>query len=245
MTDATVANPPFRIGGVFSRGIDVFSKNIGGFTALAILFTVPVMILGVVIGLMFASTVLAGAGLVVFVVGLVFISLISSYLAAAAITYGTFETLRGEPAGFRACFGRGLALIGPAIGVAVVYSLIVVVGLAFLIVPGLILMTVYWVALPVAVVERPGVFASLSRSAELTKGNRWRIFSIMAIVFVVSFAVNAIITLIFGDDAPTALDLIVSAWIIAIWGVIGAVTYHDLRVAKEGVEADQIAAVFD
>jgi hypothetical protein len=36
---------------------------------------------------------------------------------------------------------------------------------------------------------------------------------------------------------------------ISVYGpfnaVLTAVTYHDLRVAKEGIDTDQIAAVFD
>jgi hypothetical protein len=31
----------------------------------------------------------------------------------------------------------------------------------------------------------------------------------------------------------------------AFYAIFGVVTYHDLRVAKEGVDVHQIAAVFD
>jgi hypothetical protein len=40
-------------------------------------------------------------------------------------------------------------------------------------------------------------------------------------------------------------NLIWSALVGAFSAILGVVIYHDLRVAKEGVDTDQIAAVFD
>jgi hypothetical protein len=40
-------------------------------------------------------------------------------------------------------------------------------------------------------------------------------------------------------------NLIWSAFVGAFSAILGVVIYHDLRVAKEGVDTDQIAAVFD
>ena len=52
----------------------------------------------------------------------------------------------------------------------------------------------------------------------------------------------------FGPGTLTAM--MVALWILtalstALYAVVSAVGYHDLRVAKEGVDAEQIAAVFD
>jgi len=45
-----------------------------------------------------------------------------------------------------------------------------IVGFVFLVVPGLYLMTIWAVLLPVAVVERPGVFEAFGRSRQLVSG---------------------------------------------------------------------------
>ena len=49
-------------------------------------------------------------------------------------------------------------------------------------IPGLIIYTVLWLVVPVAVVERPGIVASLRRSSMLTKGYRWQIFGMVLIL---------------------------------------------------------------
>ncbi len=33
--------------------------------------------------------------------------------------------------------------------------------------------------------------------------------------------------------------------VVAFGSIVGVVVYHDLRVAKEGIDTDRIAAVFD
>lgn len=64
------------------------------------------------------------------------------------------------------------------------------IGIVALIVPALILATIWAVAIPVMVVHRTGVFESLSKSRELVRGNGWRVFG-----FLVSIA---LITILFG-----------------------------------------------
>lgn len=123
-----------------------------------------------------------------------------------------------------------------------------------LVVPGLVLYTMWWVAVPVAVLERPGAVASLRRSAELTKGFRWRIFALF-LGFLLAVVGGGV--LIFGiglsaDLGAVAVDSIsiVAGWILsaafmATQAVLVAVSYYQLRVVKEGVGIDEIAAVFD
>jgi hypothetical protein len=70
--------------------------------------------------------------------------------------------------------------LSPVLATLVWVSLIVgagvAVGLILLIIPGLILLTMWVIAQPVAVVEKPGVFRSLTRSSELVRGNGPRVF---------------------------------------------------------------------
>ncbi len=44
-----------------------------------------------------------------------------------------------------------------------------------------------YVAVPVCVIEKQGVIASLSRSRALTKGYRWQIFGLFLLVMVIGF----------------------------------------------------------
>jgi hypothetical protein len=128
--------------------------------------------------------------------------------------------------------------------------MVLLAGLAsiLLIIPGLILLTMWFVAIPACVVEQTGPWKSLRRSAALTKGNRWKVFGIMLLLFIVTVVAGALmgaLTVAAGTTIGLLANLLWSALIGAFSAILGVVTYHDLRVAKEGVDTDQIAAVFD
>ena len=62
----------------------------------------------------------------------------------------------------------------------------ILIGFILVIVPGLILLTIWSVAAPVVVLERPPGLGALGRSRELVKGSGWPVFGV---IFVLSVAV--------------------------------------------------------
>jgi hypothetical protein len=192
-------------------------------------------------------------------------------LGVAAITYGTVQYLRDRKAGIGECLSRGLSVIGLVLGVAVLGSLIVAIGagIAYYIlsfihgivgalaaaVIGLGGFIVLWVAVPVAVIERPGVVASLQRSVSLTAGYRWHILGVFLLLLVITIligiAVGIVIAIIgwistgLGGIVSFLLNIGFSLVITALAATLAAVGYYNLRVAKEGVDIADIARVFD
>ena len=123
------------------------------------------------------------------------------------------------------------------------------VGFMLLFVPGLILITMWFVAVPICIVERRGPWQSLVRSGELTKGHRWKIFGIILVLYLVSAIVGYILTSVLTAIGGTVLAMIATLLWNGVWGAFFAifvvVTYYELRVAKEGIDIEQIASVFD
>jgi len=76
----------------------------------------------------------------------------------------------------------------------------VTVALVFLIVPGLYLMTIWAVVLPVAVVERPGVFDAFGRSRGLVRGNGWKVLGVVLLLGLL-LAVSAALALLLHRHA--------------------------------------------
>jgi hypothetical protein len=124
-------------------------------------------------------------------------------------------------------------------------------GLAFLllIVPGFIVMTMWFVSTPACVVERTGPWASMKRSAALTKGHRWKIFGLLLLLVLLSLIVAGLMQLVLMQVGSTILVLLGTLLWGALWtayySIAVVMTYHDLRVAKEGIDIEQIASVFD
>jgi hypothetical protein len=251
------ANREFRIGEVIGKGFQVLFRNFGAFAVISLLVTLPALLFELAVmddmaALETASPeqahAAAGNVLLYSFVAIV-IQVIAGGIAAGALTYGALQDLRGRKAGFGECLGRGLALILPVLGVSIVAGLGMAIGFLFFFIPGIILAVMWWVAVPAMVVERPGVFASLKRSAALTKGSRWRIFGLMLIVggvvILIPFLVEFLIATALGMAISTFLSWLVNAFITSFSAVLAAVGYYHLRTVREGVEIDEIAKVFD
>jgi hypothetical protein len=106
----------------------------------------------------------------------------------------------------------------------------------------------FFVSLHACVVERTGVFTSLSRSRVLTKGHRWQAFGLFLLTTVVTIALSLVIRTIFAPTGPTGSHIAAqtsTAIMGAFNGVLFSVFYFQLRIAKEGVDIDRIARVFD
>jgi hypothetical protein len=104
-----------------------------------------------------------------------------------------------------------------------------------------------WVAIPVAVVERPGPVASLQRSFALTAGNRWKILGIFLLVaaIIVGIVIVMVIFAFISQTIAMILSLLLYAGLFIFGAVLSAVGYYRLRVAKEGADIGDIAKVFD
>ncbi len=275
MSVASMTMGEFRVGEVLSRSMAILARNIVPFGLLAVLFTVPTFLATVIVdpqaGMMDPKTIQALEYgdesavarffmMLAAMIGLLLMGMVLSMLATAAMVYGTFQDLRGAPAAIGASLRHGLRIVFPVLGVALLSVLMMMLSAIALVIPMFIVMTMFWVAIPTAVVERPGVIASLKRSAELTKGNRWRVFGIYAVITLLSLVASSIVQVPFmasmvnaGPDvmmsggflAAQILGLLVTAFFMALSAVASAVAYHDLRAVNEGFDIDQFAAVFD
>jgi hypothetical protein len=100
-------------------------------------------------------------------------------------------------------------VLGSLILVAVVAGILIVIGFVLIIVPGLILLTLWSVAVPAVVIERPSGLAALGRSRELVRGNGWQVFGVIILLYflvlVVSVALQAA-----GDSLSTAAGIVIA-----------------------------------
>lgn len=189
------------------------------------------------------------------VVGLLFY-----VLAQAAIVRATTAQAEGRRAGFGECAGAGLRAMVPLIGLDLLLGLAVGAALVFLIVPGVLLFTMWTVANPALVAERIGVFTAFSRSAYLTRGARWKVFGVNLIALVFTWLISSVLGLVtlagsglagFAAMARSGPPLwyllsstIIQTLVIAIWATIQTSLYVELRDWKDGPEGAALADVF-
>jgi hypothetical protein len=88
--------------------------------------------------------------------------------------------------------------LGPVAGASILAGIAITIGLFLLIIPGLFLITIWAVIVPVIVIERAGVFRSFGRSQELVRGRAWHVFATLVLVFLIMIVVDIVLGLVFA-----------------------------------------------
>jgi len=187
------------------------------------------------------------------------LSLALSAMAGAMSCMGVQQVLGHQPFSLRAAFTHAgsncLALFATTIIVLGAFYL----GLVVLVVPGLMMLCRYFVAGPVCVIERTGPLQALKRSAELTKGFRWKLLILGLFLLLLQIAPRLAINFeeisnAFKGTGSTpdqasylkyAATIAVDALSTGFAFVASAVTYFQLLRVKEGADVRQLTTVFD
>jgi hypothetical protein len=249
MANTEVAGGEFRIGPIFGRAWSIYAANFVVFTLVAFVISLPNLLSG-------EGETLAGVlwNLAVFIFWM-----IANTVGLAVMLYAAFQAMRGRPVVIGEAIRRGLSRFWPIVGLAILEWLGIVVGFMLFIVPGIMLAIRWSAAMPACVVEGLGPLTSMGRSAQLTKGHRWAIFGMYLLIGIIGAIVLAIVGAIVsglvgvssmvmlsrGFGIGALVSLVISAIVTAYTNIMLVMIYNDLRVAKEGVDTEQIASVFD
>jgi hypothetical protein len=242
----------FGVGRVLGMGFKIWARNLIPFTVLAVLIYSPMVIWSA----MLASNPLAHIdSLLHWDLYLGLFSFASNVAIAAVLTYGVVMELQGSHASMGACVAKGISRLLPVIGVVLLSTLAIVAGMIALVVPGIIISLMLYVATPVAVIEKTGVVASMKRSRELTFGHKGSIFVIVFVLGILGYVVRQVETqtLVPHDPAKAlaALPMLIYVELgtVIVLGALGAVmsavAYYFLRLSKEGTSAQELASVFE
>jgi hypothetical protein len=121
---------------------------------------------------------------------------------------------------------------------SIVAGVAIAIGLSLFIVPGLFLITIWAVLVPVIVIERSGVFASFGRSQKLVRGHGWHVFATLVLVFLIMIAVDIVLGLIFAflpHFLRGGLSSIISGTLISPYlALVVTLVYYRLSGAPAG-----------
>ena len=234
----------YSIGDVISETFRILLGSPAKFLGVAAISVIPA-VLGYLIAGPFALV--PGRGMSGWLV--ILFGMVLGFISQAAITFGAFEMLRGRDFDVGHAVSGALARIVTVAALSLVVAVIFGIGFALLFVPGLIALCMFFVVLPVCVVERTGISDSLGRSRLLTSGFRWKILGQLAALFLPAYLLIFLISYLLNSAGMPMLGLwiqhLIGILLSAIGSILGAVTYFRLRNLKEGVDLERIASVFD
>jgi hypothetical protein len=193
----------------------------------------------------------------------IFLSLVATATSQAATVVAVSQVHLDRPAGVMESFSRVKNQIAGVIGLSLSVGFLVGLACLALIVPGILLAIRWSIAVPVKVLENKSVGESMSRSSELTQGNRGRIFVIWLLFVVLSIGVSLLlqwpIRIAGGVSGITATQQLASVWRVAslvatfvseclvgpLVTIAFSLVYYDERVRKEAFDLQLMMTTLD
>lgn len=182
-------------------------------------------------------------------------SIVGGTLLQAFVIHAVVDGHRGNQPSIGTSLSAALRSAIPLVLTSILVSIGVVFGMILLVVPGIILLVMWSVAVPVVVVEGLGPVAAIGRSRALTKGSRWAIFGLALVAFILMYVISLAIygfnfaAMSTAMQSPDIIRIVASILVGSITTVLMyagiAAIYSELRMVKEGVANDQLAAAFD
>ena len=229
------------VGQVLQRVFEIYREQFGLLVPAALIVFVPVAIINaIVLNSVFVLGGLITAG----------IALIGTFWYQGMVIEAARDILDGRrDHTIGSLFGAASPFIGKLIGAGILAGIAITIGLILLIVPGLYLLTIWAVIVPVIVLERLGVFDSFGRSQNLVKGYGWPVFGVLICLFVIQIVVSLIINAIFygilsNIGGYLIGDLISRTLTAPLTALAAAVLYFELkRLRGEPIPGQEAATI--
>lgn len=194
--------------------------------------------------------------------GALFLTVIVSAASQAATVVAVSQVHLDRPASVMNSFSRVKGEIGGVIGLSMLVGLGVGVGFIALIVPGVLLALMWSLAVPVKILENKGATDAMSRSSDLTKGDRGRIFVIWLLFIVLSIGMSWLLQwpiLIAAGASARAMQRLAIGWRVAsltatfiseclvgpLATIAFSLVYYDERVRKEAFDLQLMMMTLD
>ena len=217
---------PLNVGAIISRTFNIYVEEASVLLpAAAVVFVLS----GILTTLLIAAS-----------PALALLALVIALAATTLFTGMIVELVADVQDGRRdATVGQLLRAVTPVFGklilVGVVAGIGIAIGFILIVVPGLILATIWSVAAPVVVLERPPGLGALGRSRELVRGHGWQAFGVI-VVLVIGVGILAAVLEVLGDSAGTDVGLVVRVVVQILTAPLSAlaasVLYFELRGAS-------------
>jgi hypothetical protein len=167
------------------------------------------------------------------------VSIVAAFLLQATLVKAVQDVRDGQAdLSISQTVNEALPFIGPVALASILAGIAITIGLVLIIVPGLFLITIWAVIVPVIIIERSGAMASFGRSRQLVRGHGWPVFGTLVLVYIIMLVVNIVLSLIFsalphvlGDGLSSVISGTLISPFLAL--VVTLVYYRLLGVSQQ------------
>jgi hypothetical protein len=122
------------------------------------------------------------------------ILMLAMFLVQAALTRSAQDLRDGQAdLSIGKTVGAAVPVLLPVIVVGLLAGFAISIGLDLLIVPGLFLITIWAVIIPVVVIEQPPMLSAFGRSRQLVRGHGWNVFGTLVTAIIILILANLVL----------------------------------------------------
>ena len=128
-------------------------------------------------------------------------------------------------------FSHAAPFVGTLVLNGILAGIAIAIGFVLIIVPGLILLTIWAVIAPSIVVEDRGVFEAFARSRELVRGHGWQVFGAIVLAFLIVFVVGLVASIVgaaIGNVGQVILQTAASVATAPVAAHVSSILFFDL-----------------
>ena len=133
---------------------------------------------------------------------------------------------------FRSVAGK----VGPIAGASILSAIAIGVGFVVFVVPGLYLLTIWSLIVPVIVLENVGALSSFGRSRELVRGFGWNVFGVIVLTFLILIAVGIVLGIVLafldGSVRNSVSNIVSGTLTTPLIALTWTLLYHRLSEAR-------------
>lgn len=131
----------------------------------------------------------------------------------------------------RELFSHAAPFVGTLVLNGILAGIAIAIGFVLIIVPGLILLTIWAVIAPSIVVEDRGVFEAFGRSRDLVRGHGWQVFGAVVLAFLIVFVVGLVASIVgaaIGNVGQVILQTAASVATAPVAALVSSILFFDL-----------------
>ncbi|MGA8927277.1 MAG: hypothetical protein WB462_13740 [Solirubrobacterales bacterium] len=128
-------------------------------------------------------------------------------------------------------FSHAAPFVGTLVLNGILAGIAIAIGFVLIIVPGLILLTIWAVIAPSIVVEDRGVFEAFGRSRDLVRGHGWQVFGAVVLAFLIVFVVGLVASIVgaaIGNVGQVVLQTAASVATAPVAALVSSILFFDL-----------------
>lgn len=215
--------------GVFGEAWRIYRAHVAHLAAIAL------VVYAVVVAISILLTLLLGwLGLILGVI----ISLAGAFWLQGALIQAVSDVRDGRrDLSVRETFEAVLPRLNRIVLAGLLLGLAVGVGFLLLVVPGLILMTIWLLVIPAIVLEDRGIGDAFGRSRELVRGHGWQVFGVIVLTVLLFLGLGIVLAVLLSPLEDWLADLIgdlvtnvlIGPYVAAVWTLV----YYRLRGEEE------------